>query len=137
VSWGGACQDSAVSHMVKAGDAEMDGGVSEQLTEETLALFDILTKPHLDLSENEIKQVKKAARDLLEILRQGKLVLDWRKFQQSRAAVKVSIEDTLDEGLPESFTPELFQQKVEAVYQHVFDAYYGSGRGIYESMSTS
>ncbi len=64
-------------------------------------------------------------------------MLDWRKFQQSRAAVKVSIEDTLDEGLPESFTTELFQQKVEVVYQHVFDAYYGSGHGVYESVSPS
>ena len=105
--------------------------VVEQLSEEELALFDILTKPRLDLSDKEIKQVKKAAKDLLEALKRGKLVLDWRKFQQSRAAVKISIEDVLDEGLPESFSSELFQQKVEAVYQHVFDSYYGGGRGVY------
>ena len=105
--------------------------VTEQLSEEELALFDILTKPRLDLSEKETKQVKKAAKDLLEALKREKLVLDWRKFQQSRAAVKVSIEDVLDECLPESFSPELFRQKVEAVYQHVFDSYYGSGRGVY------
>jgi len=106
-------------------------GVAEQLSEEELVLFDILTKPRMGLTDKEIKQVKKAARDLLETLRQGKLVLDWRKFQRSRATVKISIEDVLEERLPESFTPELFQQKVEAVYQHVFDAYYGEGRGIY------
>jgi hypothetical protein len=34
-----------------------------------------------------------------------------------------------------SFTPELFQEKVEAVYQHVFDSYYGGGRGIYAAGS--
>ena len=94
-------------------------------------MFDILTKPRLDLSDKETKQVKKAAKDLLEALKREKLVLDWRKFQQSRAAVKISIEDKLDEGLPESFSQELFQQKVEAVYQHVFDSYYGAGRGVY------
>ena len=105
--------------------------VAEQLSEEELALFDILTKPRLDLSNKESKQVKKAARDLLEALKREKLVLDWRKFQRSRAAVKISIEDVLDEGLPESFSPELFQHKVEAVYQHVFDSYYGGGRGVY------
>lgn len=105
--------------------------VAEQLSEEELALFDILTKPQRDLSDKETKQVKKAARDLLEALKREKLVLDWRKFQQSRAAVKISIEDVLDEGLPESFSPELFRQKVEAVYQHVYDSYYGGGRGVY------
>jgi type I restriction enzyme R subunit len=75
--------------------------------------------------------VKKVARDLLEALKNGKLVLDWRKFQRSRAGVKVSIEDVLDEGLPDSRTREIFHQKVEAVYQHVYDAYYGGDRGIY------
>ena len=40
-------------------------GVSEQLSEEELALFDILTRPHLELSERDVKQVKKAVRDLL------------------------------------------------------------------------
>ncbi len=38
----------------------------------------------------------------------------------------------MDEGLPEAYTPDLFQKKVEAVYQHIFDSYYGAGRGIYE-----
>ena len=115
----------------KSLNEEEKRGVAEQLSEEELALFDILTKPRMALSDAETKQVKKAARDLLDALKRGKLVLDWRKFQQSRAAVKVGIEDVLDEGLPDSFTPELFQQKVEAVYQHVFDSYYGGGRGIY------
>jgi type I restriction enzyme R subunit len=105
--------------------------VAEQLSEEELALFDILAKSGIKLTDKEIKLVKKAARDLLETLKHGKLVLDWRKFQQPRAAVKISIEDVLDEGLPESFTPELFQQKVESVYQHVFDSYYGGNRGVY------
>ncbi len=105
--------------------------VAEQLSEEELALFDILTKPRLDLSIKETKQMKKAAKDLLEALKRGKLVLDWRKFQRSRAAVKVSIGDVLGEGLPESFPQELFERKVEAVYQHVFDSYYGGGQGVY------
>jgi len=105
--------------------------ITEQLSEEELALFDILTKSRLGLSAEEIKQVKTAARKLLEVLKGKKLVLDWRKFQQSRAEVKISIGDLLDEGLPESFTPELFTQKVNAVYEHVFDSYYGGGRGIY------
>ncbi|WP_419606979.1 type I restriction endonuclease subunit R [Thiolapillus sp.] len=110
---------------------EEQRSVAEQLSEEELAVFDILTRPGPELSEKEIKQVKKAARDLLDNLKKGKLVLDWRKFQRSRAAVKVAIVDVLDTDLPESYTPELFQQKVGDVYEHVFDAYYGSGQGIY------
>ena len=109
-------------------------GVAEQLSEEELVLFDILTKPQPELSDKEVKQVKKVARDLLEALKKGKLVLDWRKFQRSRAGVKVSIEDVLDEGLPDSYTREIFHQKVEAVYQHVFEAYYGGGQGVYATM---
>ena len=106
-------------------------GVAEQLSEEELVLFDILTKPHVELTEKEIKQVKQAARDILEKLKHDKLGLDWRKFQQSRAAVKISIVEVLDEGLPENLAPELFKQKVESIYQHVFDSYYGEGRGVY------
>ena len=106
-------------------------GVAEKLSEEELALFDILTRPRIDLSDREIGQVKKAARDLLKSLKREKLVLDWRKSQRPRAAVKVSIEDLLDRELPDSFSPELLQQKVEAVYQHVFESYYGDGQGIY------
>ncbi len=106
-------------------------GVAEQLSEEKLALFDILTRSRIDLSDREIEQVKKAARNLLESLKCEKLVLDWRKSQRPRAAVKVSIEDLLDRELPDSFSPELLQQKVEAVYQHVFESYYGDGQGIY------
>lgn len=108
--------------------------VAEQLSEEELAVFDILTRPGPELSEKEKKQVKKAARDLLKSLKDSKLVLDWRKFQRSRAAVKVTIEDVLDADLPENYTPELFQRKVEDVYEHVFDAYYGWGFGIYHSI---
>ena len=37
----------------------------------------------------------------------------------------------LDKGLPRVYTPELFEQKTAAVFQHVYDAYYGAGRSIY------
>ncbi|WP_457665384.1 type I restriction endonuclease subunit R [Thiolapillus sp.] len=113
---------------------EEQRSVAEQLSEEELAVFDILTRPGPELSEKEIKQVKKAARDLLDTLKKQKLVLDWRKFQRSRAAVKVAIEDVLDTDLPESYTPELFQRKVEEVYEHVFDAYSGAKQGVYSSI---
>jgi type I restriction enzyme, R subunit len=50
-------------------------GVAEQLTEEELAIFDILTKPELDMTDDDRKQVKLVARNLLQTLKEAKLVL--------------------------------------------------------------
>jgi len=112
---------------------EEQRGVAEQLDEEELALFDLLTKPdpEKDLNESERKKVKAAARELIATLKAGKLVLDWRKRQQARAEVRVTIEKLLDEKLPRAYTPELFEQKTEAVFQHVYEAYYGAGKSVY------
>ena len=55
--------------------------------------------------------VKKVARQLLEKVKVA-VVLDWRQKSQARARVRLTIEDTLDEGLPRAYTPELFEQKV-------------------------
>jgi type I restriction enzyme R subunit len=104
--------------------------IAEQLTEEELAVFDLLTKPDPTLSGKEEQEVKRVARDLLETLKREKLVLDWRKRQQSRAAVLVCVEETLDH-LPTIYTPELYARKCNLVYQHVFDSYFGEGRSIY------
>jgi len=73
-------------------------GIAEQLSEEELAIFDLLTKPQVSLTRQEENQVKKVAKDLLESLKREKLVLDWKKFQTTRAAVRVTIETVLDAG---------------------------------------
>ncbi len=49
------------------------------------------------------------------------LVLDWRRRQQTKAAVKVAIEEALDQ-LPESYSTE--------TYQHVYECYSEAGLGI-------
>jgi type I restriction enzyme R subunit len=105
--------------------------VSERLTEEELALFDILTRPGMELTDKERDQVKGAARELLETLKAAKLVIDWRKRQAARAAVRHHIEVFLDENLPERYSRDLYTQKCEDVYQHFYDAYYGGGRSLY------
>ncbi len=79
-------------------------------------------------------EVKKVARDLLATLKKEKLVLDWRKRQQARASVRVAVEQKLDE-LPEAFDEDIYWAKVEAVYQHIYDSYYGQGKGIYAKAS--
>jgi type I restriction enzyme R subunit len=115
----------------KSLNEEEKRAVGEQLTEEELALFDILTKPAIEMSATDRDKVKSTARDLLAALKAGKLVLDWRKRQQARAEVRVTIEKILDQGLPRVYTPELFEQKTTAVFQHVYDAYFGAGRSVY------
>ena len=107
-------------------------GIAEQLTEEELAIVDLLTKPEIKLTNAEEREVKKVAKQLLETLKREKLVLDWKKRQSTRAAVRYTIETVLDE-LPRTYTPDLYQQKCELVYQHVFDSYSGQGQSPYAS----
>jgi len=107
-------------------------GVAEQLNEEQLAIFDILTKPTPDLPPKEKKEVKQIARKLLQTLKEAKLVLDWRKKLRTRADVFATVKTVLDD-LPRIYTPELYQEKCDLVYRHVFDAYQGEGRSVYES----
>jgi type I restriction enzyme R subunit len=104
--------------------------IGEKLTEEELALFDLLTKPQIKLTKKEEKQVKKVARELLQTLKTEKLVLDWRKKQQARAGVQVCIRDYLDE-LPPAFAPGVCEQKCVLAYHHIYDSYLGEGKGIY------
>jgi type I restriction enzyme R subunit len=93
-------------------------------------IFDLLTKPEAKLTKGEEGQVKKVAKTLLETLKNEKLVLDWKKRQTTRAAVRYTVETVLDQ-LPRAFTPELYEQKCEVVYQHVFDCYQGQGMSLY------
>lgn len=111
-------------------NVEEKRGIGEQLAEEQLAVFDLLTKPDMKLNEKEREQVKKVAKELLIKLKREKIVLDWRKRQQSRAAVRLCVEQVLDE-LPQTYTPELYQKKCDFVYQHIYDSYFGPGRDLY------
>jgi len=99
-------------------------GIAEQLTEEELVIFDLLTKPEMKLSKAEEIEVKKVARELLETLKKEKLVLDWKKRQATRAAVRLTVETILDR-LPRAYTPQIYGTKVEQIYQHVFESYAG------------
>jgi type I restriction enzyme R subunit len=105
-------------------------GIAEALSEEELAIFDLLTKPDIKLSRKERDKVKTVAKELLDTLKAERLVLDWRKRQQSRAAVQLQVETILDK-LPQIYDKPLYEQKCQAVYQHVYDKYFGAGRSIY------
>ena len=104
--------------------------VRENITEEELVIFDILTRPSPELGTEERAEVKKVARELLARLKEL-LVLNWRQKSTARSQLKLTIEDTLDSGLPRAYTPELYQQKCSAVFEHVFESYPERNAGVY------
>jgi type I restriction enzyme R subunit len=105
----------------------------ENISEEELAVFDILTRPGPDLSTQETEAIKKVCKELLAKLKTEKLVLAWRTKRTTRAAVRVEIEKMLDSGLPEKYTTELFEQKCGVLFQHVLEKYPESGESVYQA----
>jgi len=104
--------------------------VREELTEEELVLFDILTRPAPELDPAERAQVKKVACELLKRIKEL-LVINWRKKSAARSTLKLLIEDVLDGGLPSPFTKALYEQKCAALFEHVFDKYPERGGSVY------
>jgi type I restriction enzyme R subunit len=93
-------------------------------------VFDILTRPGPDLTKAEREEVKKVARQLLEKLR-ALLVLNWRQKIQSRAQIRLAIEDVLDAGLPRAYSKDVYGTKCAALFEHVYESYLGEGRSVY------
>lgn len=96
--------------------------VRENLTEEELTVFDLLTRPGPELTTEEKEEVKKVARLLHQRL-QRLITFNWRQTIQARARVKNAIEETLDEGLPRAYAPELYKNKCGVVFEHVYETY--------------
>ncbi len=116
---------------------EEQRAVLEGLTEAELAIFDLLTKPDPVLSDTERTVVKASAKRLLAHLH-DKLVLDWRRKAATTADVRVAIRRLLDEDLPaDPYPPEVFDTKVQAVFDHITSAYGDDGRSVYEGISVA
>lgn len=125
----------AIRSFIEALSEEEQRHVKEDCTEEELAIFDLLIKPNVELSKKERQQVKSLARDLLNKLKASKFTLDWHKSARRRAAVRTTITEALEE-LPEAYTDELFDEKCEAVYEHVYESYHGDGASKYAEATT-
>lgn len=102
-----------------------------RLTEEELAVFDLLAQPDANLTDVEQEQIKAIAKSLLDVLHREKLVLDWRKKQQARAGVELAIRSSLQQLPLEKYPPRVVRARVQQVYQHVYDSYYGAGASLY------
>ena len=104
--------------------------VRENISDEELVVFDILTRPAPELSAEERAEVKKVAKVLLEKLR-NLLDLDWRGRTNARSRVQLAIEDSLDAGLPSKYSKELFDQKVVKLFDHFYEKYPDSLHNVY------
>ena len=118
---------AALLQLVKELDYEDRRAVREGLTEESQAVYDMLLKS--DISADEIKQVKKAASDLLDDIKieLGK-IHDWQNSPSTRAEVKVFITNHLwddKRGLPSSYSDADVNSKVEQVFLHFLTKYPG------------
>ncbi|POG06646.1 DEAD/DEAH box helicase [Pseudomonas putida] len=108
--------------------------IRESLSEEELALFDILTKPVPELADKERALVKKVCKELLETLKAEKLVLDWRKKDRARSDVRRTLEIVFDRGLPETYDEGIYNEKCELAFHHIFTSYYGAGESVYSAV---
>ena len=104
--------------------------IREGLTEETLAIFDLLKKENL--TQKEIEVVKQVAQQTLDSLKKEKLKVErWRESTQVRAQVKTTIDDTLIYLPFESYSQNEVTERADVVYQHIFTNYPGGGRSVY------
>ena len=111
--------------------AEEQRGIAEGLSEEELALFDILTKPEPVLTQADEAEVKKVCRELLATLKREKLVLDWREKQQAKAGVMQTLKAEM-RRLPVPYTKVIRSEKMARTYAHLYDHYFGLGRSAYQ-----
>jgi type I restriction enzyme R subunit len=61
-----------------------------------------------------------------------KLALDWKKKEETRADVKVTIRALLYDNLPEpTYTEVDCEDKTQKVYSHVYDSYVDGRVSVY------
>ncbi|WP_288377116.1 type I restriction endonuclease subunit R [uncultured Pseudomonas sp.] len=116
-------------------NAEERRAMEEGLDEETLALFDLLSKPQL--SKGDTAKIKKVSAELLETLKAERLRIEnWREKESTRDAVKQKIYDFLWDdrtGLPvNDYSEGEIKVLAENVFRHVYRAYPTVPSPLYE-----
>lgn len=106
--------------LVSSLDEEQARAAKEGLSEEQLALFDLLRRD--DLNKTAFERVKQASKDLLASIQARLAELDrfWEK-EQTKADVEVFILDTVFASLPSPpFTPTEKEKLARDVYAYVW-----------------
>jgi len=104
-------------------DDEDKRAAREGLTEEELAIFDLLTKPEPKLTKAQEIEVKRVARELLGRLHELLDAVDWTSGQQTRASVQSAIRVKLNELPEDPYPEEVWNTKVGAVWEFVLQRY--------------
>jgi type I restriction enzyme R subunit len=103
-------------------NVESSRAFAEGLDEETLAIFDLLTKP--TLSTEDIAQVKKVARDTLSRLKQEVLMFArWWQSPQLTAQAIVIIRHDIEYLPATSYPDEELHTQETLLYQHIYSRY--------------
>ena len=101
-------------------DTEQRRAVEEGLTENELALFDLLSKKNISRTDREA--LKQASRGLLaSLIELLKPMEQWTEKEQTQAEVKVFILDRLCVALPQPpYSPEEAEAVAGSVYDYVW-----------------
>lgn len=95
----------------------------EGLSEDELAIFDLLTNPEPKLTKAQEIEVKAVARKLLERLHELIDAIDWQRGQETRGAVWTALRVQLNELPEEPYPEEIWNAKVSQVWEFVLDRY--------------
>jgi type I restriction enzyme R subunit len=114
---------------IKEMEAAEGRASGEGVSQEQLAFYDLLAGVEVELSKKDQAAVKKVATALPKAV-EKKRVIDWRKSQMKRAAVRVAIKGALKD-LPEVYDEVKFEAALAAVYEHVYESYWGDGKSLY------
>lgn len=113
--------------------------VREGLTEEHVAVFDLIVHHKEALPKKARNRVKDVARDLLAAVKEELSRLDdWRAKEQTQARVRTLIYDFLYDdktGLPEEFAPEEIEALSNVVFLHVYTQYRSSEDHPYQEVA--
>ena len=92
--------------------------------DEQLSMYDLLMKD--DLTKAEIKKIKEVAVELLEKIKVQLATMDHPfEKRETKAAIIITIRDTLWEMLPESYSDESIDSYKDAVFEYVQQRYGG------------
>ncbi len=112
---------------------EEQRSVREHLSEEELAIFDLLQKE--SLNPDEVEQVRIVARELITKLKAERLVLDWREKEATRAGVRTTVLDMLLASLPDpTYSQEECSNKGLEVYNFVYEHYQDAKTSVFEKV---
>lgn len=109
-----------LTDVLAALDVEQQRAVQEGLSEEQLALFDLVQRG--DLNKTERERIKQASRDLLEGVLAIIAPLDrWTEKEQTQAEVESFILDQVYLSLPEPpYTADDKAEVAQLVYRHIW-----------------